>query len=83
MPGKDRYPNRDGEYDRYPMDRPYYDHFGQDGLAPGRPDDRDRDQDRDRDRFPPRNEHYPPRRYPMGDIPDEFGKLENFHSIPI
>lgn len=71
-PGRDRYPTRDGQYDRYPMDRPNHDSFGMDGYPVGRPGDRDYE----RDRFPPRDGPYPPNRYPMSDIPEDYGKFK-------
>lgn len=69
-PGRDRYPNRNGPFDRYPMDRPI-DNSGADGFPMGTPGDRDYE----RDRFPIRDRPYTPYRYPMGDITDDYRKL--------
>lgn len=72
LPGRDRYPNRNGQYDRYPMDRPILDNSGVDGFSMGKPGDRDYE----RDRFPIRDRPYTPHRYPMGDIPNDYRKLK-------
>lgn len=64
--------DRDHPYNRFPMDRPFPDDYGMDRYPPGRPV-----VDRERDRFPNRDGHFPgPHMYPMGDIPDEYGKLK-------
>lgn len=64
-PGKDRYPNRNGQHDRFPMN----DYFGNDGFPISRPGYSIYDQDR----FLVRNGPYSSHRRPMGYIPDENG----------